>query len=253
MSNQSVIQQLINRSCVHEEWTEPLSTALQTVDPDYLQNLLKNTGWLPGPEKLFAAFQRDLSHCRYILFGESPYPRAESAKGIAFYDAAVTDLWSENGLSKPVNRATSLRNLLKTMLLAEELIQPDSQGKIPQSRIAAVDKSNLIQSINQLFDGLQQEGFLLFNATPVLHPANSPAIEARYWTDFVNQLLVDITHRLQPLPTLLLWGKIAHKLESMPTVAPFPRLCSEHPYNISFIHNPDMLALFSALKLLQAK
>lgn len=251
MSDQPVINQLIKKSSVHEEWMEPLAIALKNVDPDYLHKLLKNTDWLPGPEKLFAAFQRDLTHCRYILFGESPYPRAESAKGIAFYDAAVTDLWSEKGLSKAVNRATSLRNLLKTMLLAEGLIQPDPQGKISQSQIAVVDKCNLIQTIDQLFDALQQKGFLLFNATPVLHPANSPTIEARYWAEFVNRLLAEITHRLQPLPTLVLWGKIAQKLETMPAAAAFSGLRSEHPYNISFIHNSGMLQLFSKLQLLQ--
>ena len=86
--------------------------------------------WLPGRDHLFAAFQRDLVNCRYILIGESPYPRRQSANGIAFYDAAVDQLWSDKGLSKAVNRATSLRNIIKTALLAQGLIEPDADGKI---------------------------------------------------------------------------------------------------------------------------
>ena len=74
-------------------------------------------------DRLLAAFQRDRAGVRYLLIGESPYPRRASANGIAFYDAAVDSLWSEQGLSKAVNRATSLRNIVKTALLAEGLLQ----------------------------------------------------------------------------------------------------------------------------------
>ena len=250
MSNQSVISQLLKSSSVHDEWIEPLSNALQTVDSTYLKTLVQDTSWLPGREKIFAAFQRDLTHCQYILFGESPYPRAESANGIAFYDAAVTDLWSDKGLSKPVNRATSLRNIMKTALLAQGLIVPEADGKTPQSTIAALDKKHLIQDIHQLFAALQNKGFLMFNATPVLHPERKPNKEAQYWTGFVNQLLIEIKQLKKDLPVLVLWGKIAQQIEDMPAAEGFPKLRSEHPYNISFIHNKIMLQLFKQLNLL---
>ena len=119
---EDIISQLLKSSAVHKEWIKPLTNALLTVDSAYLQKLTEEPHWLPGSAKIFAAFQRDPSHCEYILFGESPYPRAESANGIAFYDAAVTDLWSDTGLSKGVNKATSLRNIMKTALqLIEKL------------------------------------------------------------------------------------------------------------------------------------
>ena len=250
MSNQSIITNLLHSSSVHEEWITPLSNALQTIEPDYLQSLIQGKNWLPGSEKLFSAFQRDLTHCQYVLFGESPYPRKESANGIAFYDAAVDTLWSDNGLSKPVNRATSLRNIMKTALVAQGLIEPESNGKIPQSTIAAVDKHDLIQNIQQLFTALQNKGFLLFNATPVLHPDRKPAKEAKYWTSFVLQLLIEIKKVKDNLPTLVLWGKVALQIEDMSVADEYPKLRSEHPYNISFIHNKIMLQLFSQLKIL---
>ncbi len=248
--NQALIAELLDRSAVHDEWKPLLSRALHQVETDYLQNLLLDDAWLPGKNRLFAAFQRDLQHCRYILLGESPYPRIESANGIAFYDAAVNELWSDQGLSKAVNRATSLRNIMKTALLAQGLIRAGVDGKIPQARIAAVDNSRLIQTIDELFSRLQQLGFLLFNATPVLHPANPPAREAQYWQGFVNCLLGEISTSTTTMPTLILWGKIAQKIEQMPASADFPRIRSEHPYNLSFIHNPDMQQLFSQLQLL---
>ncbi len=246
----ALTRQLLDRSRVHDEWRPLLSQALQEVDLNYLHKLLTDKDWLPGSDHLFAAFQRDLTNCRYILLGESPYPRVESANGIAFYDAAVNELWSDKGLSKAVNRATSLRNIIKTALLAQGLIAADADGKIPQSRIAAIDNSQLTQTIHQLFVRLQQHGFLMFNATPVLHPANPPAREARYWHGFVDHLLSEINSATATTPTLILWGKIAQQIELMPASKNFPRIRSEHPYNLSFIRNPDMQQLFAHIQLL---
>lgn len=253
MTNLSVINQLLKSSSVHDEWVTPLTNALLTVNQSYLDKLIENNHWLPGPQKIFAAFQRDLSRCQYILFGESPYPRKTSANGIAFYDAAVTELWSEKGLSKGVNKATSLRNIMKTALLSQGLITAEVDGKIPQSTIAALNKQNLIQSVAQLFSALQKKGFLLFNATPVLHPDRKPSQEARYWSDFVNQLLIEIKHQKNDLPILVLWGQIAQQIEDMPAALHFTKLRSEHPYNISFIKNDAMQQLFKQLNLLSDK
>jgi uracil-DNA glycosylase len=246
-----LINQLLKDSAVHEEWRAPLSQALQAVSTEYLASLVRDPLWLPGMNQLLRAFRRDLSGCRYILFGESPYPRMQSANGIAFYDGAVNELWSEQGLSKAVNRATSLRNIMKTALLAEQLLQPDAHGKLSQSAIASLSKQGLVQTIHELFDTLQQRGFLLFNATPVLHPERKPALEARFWTGFVDSLLTRIAERKKELPTLLLWGKVAQQINAMPSAQPYPKLISEHPYNLSFIQNPAIRALFSQLKILQ--
>ena len=105
------MQNLIQK--VHPEWTAILNHSLKALDPNYLRALQKNLEWLPGLQSLFAAFNLPLSATRYILLGESPYPRKDSANGYAFWDASVNSLWRETGLSKSVNRATSLRNLIK--------------------------------------------------------------------------------------------------------------------------------------------
>ncbi len=246
----SAIESLLDASSVHDEWRPLLKSALGCMDQQYLQGLLDDDDWLPGKNRLLAAFQRNLHDCEYILFGESPYPRAESANGIAFYDAAVNDIWSETGLSKAVNRATSLRNIIKTALLAEGLITPLEDGSIPQPLIAAVNKQPLISTLPELFEVLQQRGFLLFNATPVLHNSRAVNKESRYWSAFIDQLLSEIKARMDNTPTLLLWGKIAEKIIALPASEGYRIIRSEHPYNISFIHNPGMQAFFSELKIL---
>ena len=248
----SIISELLSFSNVHDEWHELLSNSLQSVDTEYLKNLMTDDEWLPGTNRLFSAFQRDRQHCQYILFGESPYPRKQSANGIAFYDAAVNDIWSVNGLSKTVNRATSLRNIIKTALIAEQHIQALTDGSVPQSLIANINKQNLVPSIDALFLNFSQAGFLMFNATPVLHPQRTPRVEARYWIHFIEQLLNGISQSSDyPMPTLVLWGKISQLIQQIPSSSAFKQIQCEHPYNLSFIHHPAMLKLFSRIKIMQ--
>ena len=244
---------LMRHAQVHQQWQPILADALATVDPGYLQSLLEDDNWLPGAGQLLSAFKRDRLGVRYLLIGESPYPRRESANGIAFFDAAVGELWSEQGLSKPVNRATSLRNIVKTALLAEGLVDKDNDGKVTQAAIAAIDKRHLVQTLDELFANLQQAGLLMLNATPVLHPERKPVQEARYWHAFLEQLLASLTQHAPADITLLLWGKIAQQVEAMPTSRPYRKLVCEHPYNLSFIDNPQMLELFARLAPLQRR
>ena len=247
------VQTLINRSRVHPEWQPLLSEALLALDSDYARQLIEDSNWLPGIEYLLAAFRRNLRDTRYLLIGESPYPRQQSANGIAFYDAAVGDLWSENGLSKAVNRATSMRNILKTALRAEKRVLPDNEGRITQDNIARVDKRELVQTMPDLFDNLHRRGFLMLNATPVLHPARKPAKEARFWKDFLQHMLALLTDSLDRPVTLILWGKIAEAVEALPASKSYHKLVSEHPYNISFIENPVMLDFFRKLQILKLR
>ena len=247
----SRIDTLINRSGVHDDWRQILVESLLTLEFDYLESLLQDDAWLPGVDQLLAAFRRDRTGVRYLLIGESPYPRRESANGIAFYDASVASLWSEQGLSKAVNRATSLRNIVKTALVAEGHLHKDSNGKITQESIARLDKHGLILTLAELFQNFERAGFLMLNATPVLHSERKPVIEARYWLQFLDRLLTLIAQNSSRHITLLLWGKIAKLVEAMPASAGYPKLVCEHPYNISFIDNPDMLRLFSELRVLQ--
>src|SRR4051794_35273708 len=102
----------------HASWRPVLVKGLEAVaesDPGYLPALAADS-YLPTDGRLFAAFTQPLDKVRYVLVGEGPYPREQSATGVCFMDGAVESLWSEKGLSKQVNRATSLRNFMKMLL-----------------------------------------------------------------------------------------------------------------------------------------
>ncbi len=235
-----------NFNRIDSSWQPLVNTALSTVDPVYLQKLRADTAWLPGPNAIFNAFSQPLSNTRFILLGESPYPRQASANGYAFWDQAVTDLWSDKGLSKAVNRATSLRNFIKMLLLAEGLLDANDMS---QAAISCIDKQCLIKNIGELFANLLQHGFLLLNASLVLSNQGVKQ-DAKCWYPFMATLLNELAQHKQDVQ-LILFGKIAEQINTISAAKQFKQLLAEHPYNLSFIQNKSIIQFFQPFRLLR--
>ena len=239
------INRTFNLNTAHPSWHDCLKSALEQMNPAYLNTLYHSTQWLPGPEKIFNAFSLPLDKVQYILFGESPYPRAQSANGYAFWDAAVNTLWSETGLSKPVNRATSLRNMIKMLLVSEGILDPKQTG---QSDITKIDKSQLIATNQELFSHLLDKGFLLLNATLVLQPGQVRK-DAIAWHPFIKYILAFLSKN-NPTTQLILFGNIANVIDKLAGHHYSRKLYAEHPYNLSFISNHQVIEFFKPLHLL---
>jgi uracil-DNA glycosylase len=239
------IHHTFNLQVVDESWQECLLQALHKIDPAYLTQLTLNKNWLPGPEKIFNAFSMPVNKINYVLFGESPYPRAASANGYAFWDAAVKELWSSSGLSKTVNRATSLRNIIKMLLIAEGALTPQ---KTSQENIVKIDKRFFTQTNNEFFNNLLDKGFLLLNATLVLQEGKVQK-DARAWQPFLKYVL-EFLFKQRPQVQLILLGRIANEIDKLVDHFEIKRLYAEHPYNISFITNPTVLDFFKPFHLL---
>ena len=228
-------------------------------NPAYLSDLAVSD-YLPTEGRLFAAFSQPLDAVRYVLVGEGPYPRAASATGVCFMDGAVGSLWSEKGFSKQVNRATSLRNFMKMLLVADgqlavENTTGDAMSGVAQQ--AQMQGSAAIQKLADLQANIVKQGFLLLNASLVFRSDVAPIKDAKAWQPFMQAVLVGVAEaaegRGQRLPTLVLWGKIAEQLNAYPVTARFPKAVAEHPYNLSFIANAGMQALFGPMQLLNAQ
>lgn len=242
-------------------WQSILARGLQAVadaDANYLPRLLTEP-YLPTEGRLFAAFRQPLAAVRFVLVGEGPYPRAASATGVCFMDGAVGSLWAAGGLSKQVNRATSLRNFMKMLLVAQgrlalERTSGDALAPIGASALAGTCGS--IGTLAQLQDNMLGHGFLLLNAALVFRPDVPPIREARGWQPFLRTVLTALKAHAESIglapPMLVLWGKIAAQVDALPEAEAFPKAVSEHPYNLSFIGNPDMQALFRPMHLLSA-
>lgn len=228
-------------SAVHPDWYPCLDQAFAAMDADYLLGLEQTDQWLPGWQHLLRAFSQPLAAVRYVLLGESPYPRKASANGYAFWDAAVGDLWTNTGFSKAVNRATSLRNLLKMLLYARGDLQTD----FSQAAIASLDKTPYVQTLTELFQGLLHHGFLLLNATLVFEPKRV-RFHAKHWRPFMAYVLEYLNRNTQDVQLILL-GNVA---QDIPERQLFTSFLAEHPYQISFIRNPEVVAFFQPFQLL---
>lgn len=244
----------------HASWRPILRAGLEAMaarDPDYLP-ALADDHYLPNGGRVFAAFAQPLAAVRYVLVGEGPYPRADSATGVCFMDGAVSSLWSEKGLSKPVNRATSLRNFMKMLLVADGQLAIEKTAGDALEGVSAQARAMpdaVIQTLPQLQANLIAHGFLLLNATLVYRSTVPPVKEAKAWLPFLQVVLdalADHAERSgQAAPMLVLWGKIAVQLDAVPANRRFSKKVAEHPYNLSFIANPEMQALFGAMHLLK--
>ncbi|WP_034293403.1 uracil-DNA glycosylase [Herbaspirillum sp. RV1423] len=249
-------------STADPSWRAILENGLHAVaaaDPTYLPALAQDN-YLPTEGRLFAAFRQPLDAVRYVLVGEGPYPREASATGVCFMDGAVGSLWSDKGLSKQVNRATSLRNFMKMLLVADGRVPADKTSGDALLDIAATaqaDTAGTIQTLADLQDNLTAHGFLLLNASLVFRAHVAPAKDAKAWKPFFETVLKGLAEhaaaRKQALPTLVLWGKIAEQLHGLPVVEGFPRAVAEHPYNLTFIAHSGMQKLFGDMHLLKKR
>lgn len=234
-----------NFDAVHPSWHNAISEGLNAMDAIYLQKLATNNDWLPGPKNIFNAFSLPISKINYLLFGESPYPRRESANGYAFWDAAVKELWTETGLSKRVNRATSLRNIMKMLLVADKALTKDITD---QETIAKVNKQHYVQTNTELFENFIRHGFLLLNASLVLQNG-SPVKDAKAWYPFMRHIMKHLLNK-NPKIELILFGRIANSVDKLISSNQVKRLYAEHPYNHTFIKNQAVLDFFRPLRLL---
>ncbi len=240
-------------------WRTPLKKALFEVNKEnknYLTELSKEF-YLPTEKRIFSAFKKPLEDVRYVLIGESPYPREDSATGYCFMDGSVSNLWSVNGLSKKVNKATSLRNFLKMLLVTEGVLKKNNTNFQDLKKIAKILSSTdsvFIQKLSDLQYNLLINGFLLINTSLVFRKDVSVHKEAKYWLPFMKVVFETlINYHKHSLPTLILMGKVSEFIKLIPDFGRFPSVISEHPYNLSFIRNKKMHELFKGLSLLKKK
>jgi uracil-DNA glycosylase len=228
---------------IDPSWHNIIIESFKSLDKNYQEFLLKNEDFFPAIDKIFATFTLPKSQTKYILFGQDPYPRIESASGFAFIDSNVDSLWSANGLSKEVNKATSLRNLMKTFLLANNYLSINNTSK---EAIAKIDKSQFIDSMDELKNNFLKHGFLLLNSSLIFEDKKLSKHHAKMWQPFMRKFLSLVE---DDDITLLLWGKISQDINKLNFNC--KRIYSEHPYNTSFITNEKNLEFFKKFNLLK--
>jgi len=229
-----------------KEWQETLQRAYESLEPEYRSFLETDGTYFPSFSQYLNAFTTLPRHkVKYILFGQDPYPRKESAGGYAFIDEKVQTLFSKTGLSKEVNRATSLRNFVKMALVARGDLEKEDTS---QEAISQIDKQSLINSIEALRINFEKNGVLLLNTALIFTDKKSSTKHVKAWRPFIETLLKELE---EDAPKLILFGTHAKELKKKLSLEKFETIEVEHPYNHTFISNEEVLKLFAPMNLLE--
>ena len=229
-----------------DSWQADLVSAYASLSLEYKRFLEEDTQYFPSKKNYLNAFKTLSKHnVKYILFGQDPYPREQSAGGYAFIDEKVQTLFSDKGLSTEVNRATSLRNFMKMALLARgDLSKEDTS----QEAITKVNKTDFINSIDALRLNFEKHGVLLLNTALIFTDKKSSNKHVKAWQPFMATLLKSLEEQA---PTLILFGTHAKALKKNLDLANFQTIEVEHPYNQSFITNEEVRKLLAPMNLLE--
>ncbi len=230
-------------SKAHPSWHPILEEAYGALDRDYRHFLENDRGYFPDKSNFLNAFTLPLSQTRYILFGQDPYPRRESAIGYAFIDGKVNNIFSKTGLSKEVNRATSLRNFIKMLLVLEGKLDEDRS----QEAIAKIDKIGMIQTADELRKNFEKSGVMLLNTALIFTDKKESKKHIKAWKPFMQSLLGAIKDEGIEL---ILFGKMADLLGKFEQTQGMVKHTMPHPYNLSFIDDTTVHRLFSSMHLL---
>ncbi len=221
-----------------------MDNSLNSLDSEYLKFLKNDKNYFPNKENFLNAFKTlPLSKTKYILFGQDPYPRLESAIGYAFIDGKVKSIFSENGLSKEVNRATSLRNFIKMAFVCEGELKDD----FSKEAVAKIDKTPYIKTIHELKNNFEKNGVLLLNMALVFTTKEDSKRHVKEWNIFVKTFLKNLK---DSDIELILFGKMAEVLEKFDEASSFKKHTMPHPYNISFITDENAHKIFKSMRLL---
>jgi uracil-DNA glycosylase len=229
-----------------KSWKPLLDEAYASLSLEYRMFLENDSDYFPSKEEYFNAFSTLAKEdVKYILFGQDPYPRVESAGGYAFIDNNVKRLFSSKGLSTEVNKATSLRNFIKMALVARKSLEIDDTS---QQAISQIDKANIINDIHTLRQNFEKSGVLLLNTALIFTDKKASSKHIKAWRPFMVTLLQGL---LTQNPKLILFGTHAQSLHKHLPLHTFEHINLMHPYNHSFISSPIALKLFTTMKLLE--
>ena len=231
---------------VDSSWKDIISYAYDGLDSKYRDFLEQDSGYFPTFENFLNVFHTlKLEDTKYILFGQDPYPRVQSAIGYAFIDGKVKDIFSKTGLSKEVNKATSLRNFIKMLLLSEGVLD---ENNLTQEAIAKLDKSMYISSIDELRINFERNGVLLLNTALIFTDKKDTKLHVKEFKIFMQRLLSRLDSKKIEL---ILFGNMAKDIKKqLPNALEFKSFETLHPYNVGFIYDKKVQDFFKPMHLL---
>lgn len=174
---------------------------------------------VPVRELTFQALKANPpSRVRVVVFGQSPYPRVESATGIAMFDNSFTD-WSDAKFGK----VTSIRCIVKAAAMREHGVPKATST----AELRALIAKNRVVPPAEWFQSMLVQGVLLLNAslTASTNDAISTTAHAAFWKPTVLRIVDGIlSARRDEGVVFAWWGTHAKALRKE-----VERLAGKHP------------------------
>ncbi|GKT37288.1 Uracil-DNA glycosylase family 1 like protein [Aduncisulcus paluster] len=194
--------------------------------------------YFPRSDLVFNAFKflpAGPEHVKVLIFGQDPYPRRDSAMGVAFYDGLVKR-WSS-----PMS--PSLRNIIKAVLRSRDLAEPSS--KVAALRDTIYTHTSLPEP-PEWFQKTSDQGVLWLN-TALTFGGKDPEELKKHttaWKPFIIHTIQTICKARKKIGkgfVCVLWGGIAKKtlmktveVEAKKIGCPVKFSISNHPAVDSF-------------------
>ena len=164
---------------------EGLPDAAKFIGPD------RDKAIVPVRELTFQALKPNPPEAwRVVVFGQNPYPRLESATGIAMFDNAF-DSWE----SKRFGSVVSMRCIIK----AAAMVKYGADFKTSVADLRALLKRHSSVTPPQWFQAMLSQGVLLLNAALTTGGEGISATEHnRFWTHVVQVHICQALHSPPP-------------------------------------------------------
>ena len=145
-----------------------------------LKNLYQKKVIYPAATDILKPFEyTDLENVRVVIIGKIPYYRKNQADGLAFSSNKNAD----------INAATKI-------IIKE-----------------AMDDVGIKEPANGSFEEWAKHGVFLFN-TVLTAPSDKPASHQQFWTEFANDVLMEVIKHPRP-KVFILWGEHAKQYKSI--------------------------------------
>ncbi|WP_064605715.1 uracil-DNA glycosylase family protein [Streptobacillus moniliformis] len=204
INNESAFDNIVNdfmqKYNIHESYKEFFNIDRVVKIKGFIDNLeADNIEYTPSSEKIFKAFNQNISDIKVCIMGKDPYFQKGVATGLAF------EVNSESWMDEKVN--TSLKNILKLIYKT----YTGNMADISEIRNKILKKEFNILAPNMIFENWQKQGVLLLNSslTTIVDKAGA---HHKFWESIINDLVEYISKKNINI-TYLLWGNDAAIME----------------------------------------
>lgn len=176
------------------------------------------------------------SEWKVVVFGQNPYPRPESATGIAMLDATF-DSWDD----KRFGSVVSMRNIIKAAFVDKFGINK----KTDVGELRKLLKAKKIVGPQEFFSCLLSQGVLLLNASLTTSTGEGKLTQAQhsnFWKPVVEKIVDEIVRSKKSKGSkgivFAWWGDKASKLKKMAE-----DVCSKYPsVRVEHVHHANPAA-----------